>query len=118
MSRIVTNLKQSRKLVSLGLDAKTADFFYESEDCLGLSAAWFLHIATNAELDRHTPNLVLPAWSLNVLLGLISVYTMQTDTVGMVFITCEKASYITNSYNNPVDAAFEMVCWLLENKLI
>ena len=124
MSRIVTNLKQSRKLVSLGLDVKTADFFYESEDCLGLSAAWFLHIATDAELDRHTPNLVLPAWSLAALFGILPVTTTllkdgNISNIDDVKYNCEcNIVSIHKWFDNPIDACVAMIERLYELKML
>lgn len=58
----------------------------------------------------------LPAWSLAALLGLMPITCILSISNGHYRI----ASNETNTFfhNNPLDAAFEMVCWLKENKKI
>lgn len=105
MNRICTTIEQSQKLIELGIDTNTADMVYI--DCEYLA----IRDGVLEESD-------IPAWSLTALLKLIEAYTMQTDPIGKVFIVCEKTLYITDSYDEPLDAAFKMVCWLLENEKI
>ena len=55
----------------------------------------------------------LPAWSLAALLGLMPITCILSISNGHYRI----ASNETNTFfhNNPIDAAFEIVCWLKEN---
>ncbi len=106
MNKICTSLEQSQRLIELGIDVNTADMIY---NVLGES-----YVRHDTPIDKyHTP-----AWSLSALLELMynNSYILRNTSVE------------TNRYNiwtiqrkspvwckTPLDAAFEMVCWLKEN---
>lgn len=66
----------------------------------------------------------LPAWSLSALLALMPVLDIDGEPVFFWLTTGLEtwyAEYVNEAIfdaNNPIDAAFEMICWLKENKMI
>jgi hypothetical protein len=119
MNKICTSTKQSKKLIELGIDINTADLTvtnYPLQDgsrfdfiCCKLPNDTFPSI-TDGKSEK------IPAWSLSALLKLIPITCVLSINSGHYRI----ASNETNTFfhNNPLDAAFDMVCWLLENKKI
>lgn len=112
MSNIATNIEQSKHLLELGLDIKSADM------CLCKSAQdiWFLCAYTPGEYDAHT----VPAWSLSALLEVIPKGTelvkMQNDAHELYY----EIDYMYTGYEDKdaITAVYEMVCWLLEQKIL
>lgn len=133
MNKICTNIKQSKKLIELGIDADTADIIYNLFD--------ESYIRNDTPIDKyHTP-----AWSLSALLKLLPSEFEETGSFGTSKYKIDIRKYkFTDeidayqiAYGNYLidsrgwkdmintrwkedllDAAFEMVCWLLENKKI
>ena len=122
MTKICTSLDQSKKLIELGIDVSTADMYW-----------W-----NNTEEKRYEPSVIdygfsdmdISAWSLNALLELMPKNESLTIDLclggsnGMEhtfdwFCTCDENEdpydYKTFHSDNPIDAAFEMICWLKEN---
>lgn len=74
----------------------------------------------------------IPAWSLSALLGLMPKLYDEDDLNdggcqpvlckgfdnNMWHVVYRSTIYGTDWYCDPIDAAFDMVCWLLENKKI
>jgi len=116
MSKICTDLKQSRKLVELGLDPNTADMMYLYRINSKTKQEGIEDIPTvREELPIQKGD--VPAWSLPVLLELIPNYRIESNELGMHKCLC-KGHHTTNVCNNPLDAVFEMMCWILENGFI
>ena len=105
-----TSLEQSKKLAEI-LPLESADMYWDllSKDkyakvnnighCLGRTCVY--------------------AWSLAALLGVLPDYTLQTDIDGTVFVVCEsKKPIISDAYDNPVDACYEMILKLNELKML
>lgn len=115
---IATTIEQSRhllELVKLGLDSKTADMVwrYVTSGCYRL------------EVLRATNEKDIPAWSLSALLEAMpseeSKWCTLMHAQGFYWCTFEKSDgTIIKEFcsNNYTDAAYEMVCWLLEQGLI
>ena len=116
MSKICTDIKQSKKLIELGIDVNTADLTILDLPIQGGDRFKFI----SSRLPNDTfPSITdgksekVPAWSLSALLELIPNWTMnKTDKVKL---TCNPYFHRDD---NPVDAVFEMIVWLLENKKI
>lgn len=118
MSSIATTIEQSRHLLELGLDPKTADmsytYFDKGEPWLDLTPYML-----NSRISD-------PAWSLRVLLEVMPKENepdlQKSPATGQYFMygffDLEKPTYMTKDYYSPVDAAYEMVCWILEQGLI
>lgn len=131
-TKICTSIEQSRELIELGLDPKTADLYYK-------------YVMPNSDKIMHNPEIgnpinalewynkgytfsgkkaltiekfCIPAWSLTSLLKIIKDYTMQTTTTGKVFIVCSfnehPWSLVSQAYDNEVDACFNLVCSLIQ----
>ena len=107
MAKFCTTIKQSKKLTELGLSRETSDMFY-----------WCgtdLRIGGYKAQDKDTD---ISAWSLSALLELMPpIYNLKP------MIDLEGNSIYYSGHDTPctegstlMDAAFEMICWLLENK--
>ena len=114
-NKICTTIEQSKKLLELGLDRKTSDMYYWCGSDLIYSLEGLLDIriggyqAQDKELD-------VPAWSLFALLELFDDKVGLAKEYGTWFAYDNGKSHCSMHCDNPIDAAFEMVCWLLENK--
>ena len=126
-TKICTSIEQSKKLLSLGLDPITADMFYATEFGTLIAESPY-------EVKGHEPCIPFtPAWSLTALLELMPV-CIDDDNY---FLVIEKDETYLNepiwrvSYKHYIEedatverkaslinAAFEMVCWLIEQKHI
>ncbi len=135
MYKICTDVIQSKKLLELRIDVNTADMYYmyrhweidentvgsQSDASIGFSLD-FYYGADNGKTYHY-----IPAWSLSVLLGLIPT----DDKKDEYYVDTESHSdYHTVNYRNCwdgcvhseyseeslLDAVFQMICWLLENK--
>jgi hypothetical protein len=69
--------------------------------------------------DKTKSNYGSPVWSLAALLGVLPDYTLQTNSDGTVFVVCDsKKPMISDAYDNPVDACYEMILKLHELNLL
>ena len=108
-TKICTSIKQSKKLIELGIDRNTADMCWQNNE---------FPIGFNDD-DA------IPAWSLSALLKMLPLPTLEetmittTETKWKCTIYCEHyAKYWSELHNDAIDALFEMVCWLKENEKI
>ena len=112
MNNIATTIEQSKHLLELGLGINSADMCL----CKTAQDTWFLCAGTPGEYDAHT----VPAWSLTALLEVMPKGTelvkMQNDAYGLYY----EVDYMFTDYedSDPITAAYEMVCWLLEQGFI
>ena len=122
-----TDIEQSNKLVKI-LPIESADHHYVRKvtDFMGnpVDGEWshpkygnpnskYAHyIVQNFENYE-----VIPCWSLAALLGLIPKFSLEKDVSNNAGYQLYY-NYDTTYYDNPVDAAFELICWLLENEKI
>ena len=103
MSKICTSQEQSKKLVELGIDVNTADMYY---DCNSYGIQGKPEVAVGKVWSKD-----IPAWSLTALIGLIPKFSLEKDiSKNAGYELCY--NYNTTYYDEPVDAAFEMICWL------
>ena len=122
MNKICTSLEQSKKLMELGIDVNTADMCWTNHCYSAVRSSMTIAAKTFDEykslLDRFNDSasidVFIPAWSLSALLELIPsnvfLYSRLVKWDNSYYM--EKREML---YDNPVDAAFEMVCWLKEN---
>lgn len=110
MSKICTNLEQSKRLQSLGIDVNTADMYY---DCNSYGIQGKPEVAVGTVWSKD-----IPAWSLTALLGVMKEPELVRNSEGkwLIRVWYHSYPYSKGGYDNPVDAAFEMICWLKENK--
>lgn len=110
MSNIATTISQSRKLIELGLDQNTANMYYPY-----FGAGQYGDIPRVGLPIEYSGGKDIPAWSLSALLEVIprdsALYKIE-NTYSM------HHGWTTENHANPIDAAYEMVCYLLEQGLI
>ena len=116
-TKICTSIEQSERLVKLGLDKSTADMHYFS-DGYNLTRLDIGYDKDNAKFYRGTKNKYIPAWSLTALLELMpNNFIELTKDGGMYRIKAEQ-KYYSCLVENPIDAAFEMIVYLIEKGCI
>lgn len=116
MNKICTSIKQSKKLIKLGFDVNTADMHYstwvilsEGEYILSPNQG-----KTIEELQEDYGKQVIPAWSLSSLMELIPPGNiLLRDKLSGEYKCINTVD--SNFYDNPLDAAFEMIVQLKEN---
>ena len=115
-----TDIEQSRKLVEiLPLESADMKWFFWKEEIDAPKTPTFGYSKTAAESYKDTEAVYLPCWSFASLLGVLPDYTLQTNTDGKVFVICEsKRPMISDAYDNPVDACYELILDLHEQKLL
>lgn len=123
---IATTIEQSKHLLELGLDPKTADMYYLPQVMNEGETLW--PIDEGYDLDDADQ----PAWSLSALLEVMPSFidykgqklrlTIEKAGIWNVFYLGTKHRineiWFNGEYGNPVEPAYKMVCWLLENNLI
>lgn len=120
MNKISTSIEQSKRLLELGIDFDTADMMWIID---GVNNPYIAVTDINENLHD------TPAWSLYALLKLIpnkdkaDEYYVNTES----HLDCHVVSYVNcwdgyihseYSKESLLDAAFEMVVWLKQNKYI
>lgn len=118
---IATTIEQSKHLLELGLDPKTADMVW-------MCNKWLYSIKDNILNREQFSEQDTLAWSLSALLEVmpnndyweICLWQYKDQRWQCVFDDVEFSNGETKSFvaDTPIDAAYEMVCWLLENNLI
>lgn len=114
---IATTIEQSRRLIELGLDPKTADMVW-------MSNKWLYSIKDNILDKEDFREIDTLAWSLSALLDVMPKECepdIQKSPISGVYFAhwfIDMTPQITDDYIDPVTAAYKMVCWLLEQGLI
>lgn len=111
MAKICTSIEQSKKLIELVIDINTADMCW-STDIPDLPTLLAYPITDCDNWENKTP-----AWSLTALMGLIPKFSLEKDISKDAGYQLHY-NYNTIYYDDPIDAAFEMICWLKEYKKI
>ena len=134
MDTLSTTIEQSKHLLELGLNPKTADMCFEM-----YKGNWTLTVGKkSAQVNR---GLVIPAWSLSALLEVmpkVIVHDMNKHVLCLKYaegvapfmyyvvesgrnkgklIRFDNGRCVPDAYD-ALDAAYQMVCWLLEQGLI
>lgn len=128
MNNICTTIEQSKKLIELGINVNTADMWWQTSNEEGVYEQENPRLLVGSVPKYMMEYLIpIPAWSLSALLELMPT----DDKKDEYYVDTESHSdYHTVSYRNCwdgcihseyseeslLDAAFEMICWLLENK--
>lgn len=112
-NKICTSLEQSQKLIELGINVNTADMFWDTLFAKKPEAQVNNHHLIDEYDDEHR----VPAWSLTALLKLIPKFSLEKDISNNAGYQLHY-NYNTTYYDEPIDAAVEMICWLKKyNKL-
>lgn len=110
MTKICTSIEQSEKLIELGIDINTADMYWWST-----SKRSYIEAMDDGDFNEAEGHIC--AWSLSALLNFLPHGTrlLKSATDEMYHCDCPKGN-INKWFDNPLDAAFEIIIWLLENK--
>jgi hypothetical protein len=123
MNKICTSIEQSKKLIELRIDVNTADmvylrsYFEETGEYNLLVGSYHESYAEKEDgtlipvFDEH-----IPAWSLSALMNLLDDKAGLAKEYGLWFCYDNGKSHCTKHYQETIDAAFEMIIWLKENK--
>ena len=127
LTRFFTDIEQSRKLLSLGLRPETADMYFMETAPNNFVPG----ICGRLEMDMLLKNpeyyKMTPAWTFTALMRLMPMYCASEPRLFKSFFASEPKQryhleyfpeHNTGDYELPVDAAFEMICYLIENKII
>ena len=119
-----TDLEQSKKLIELGIDVNTADMFWDTAEPNERRKPLVGPISDYCDMD----DWAVPCWSLSALLDLmpkihgerprLDTGRIQTEKYYVEYPYHESTKndwYSTKLCDSAVDAAFEMVCWVINN---
>ena len=140
-TKICTSIKQSKKLIELGISTDTADMYWWT-----YGKRYYREAMDDGDFNKESD---IPAWSLTALSKLIKseiygetiygdtiTYKVDfrkyklTDDVDLYQIAYGNIKFDEDGHDSfkdmintgqkedPVDAAFQMVCWLKENNKI
>ena len=107
MNNNCTSLEQSQKHIELGINVNTSDMFWDTLFAKKPEAQVDNHHLIDEIDDEHR----VPAWSLTALMGLIPKFSLEKDISNNAGYQLHH-NYNTVYYDEPVDVAFEMICWL------
>ena len=122
MNKLCTSIEQSQKLIELGIDVNTADMLWTYDftvnDINGLNV-----ISNHLKPEEND----VPAWTLTALLRLMPTddkkdeYYVDTESHSDYHIVSYKncwdgCIHSEDSEESLLDAAYEMIVWLKENK--
>ena len=110
-----TDIEQSKKLAEF-LPLESADCFWDYDEMQKFHRISWFEDGYNKESQLIFNENNVCAWSLSALLELIPNWTM--DKTDKVNLTCNPYYHCESCYEDPIDAVFEMVCWLKENNKI
>lgn len=116
-----TDINQSKKLAEfLSIESADMRYGYTAYDGGYDEIPYpkdFLIKNPNYSADEYDAE--LPCWSLSALLSILHDYTLQTNMDRTVFVVCEsREPIISDAYDNPIDACYEMIIKLKENGLL
>lgn len=134
MNKICTTIEQSQKLIELGIDVNTADMMWD--DWSLIDEGWKLSIGYHPEIEKDYGRKCYPAWSLSALidalpLGVdihnisdghkiyyyVEIYTKEIY-MKLKHTGKEEICLSTERYENLVDACYETILKLHEQKLL
>ena len=105
-----TDLEQSKKLAEI-LPTESADM------CWCLAVKGEPEVVLNNGYNEYG-DFELPCWSLTALMNLLDDKAGLAKDYGLWFCYDNGKSHCTKHYQETIDAAFEMICWLKENEKI
>lgn len=115
MNKICTSIEQSKKLIELGVDVNTADMYWWFS-----GKRYYIKAIDDGDFNEKGD---IRAWSLAALLNVIREtvgYELLCDNTSII-IKCELGDNpwsIEINENNEVDACYEMIIKLHEQKIL
>ena len=127
---VSTTIEQSRNLSKLGLSAETADMHYKETKLFG--GNWILcpyGISYYYEHELPTPAMYVPSWSLSALIDLLpNEIKVGVDKLCLMIDKYESDWYVRYLDKNGngigyrkqklIDSVYNVICYLIEEKLI
>ena len=113
MNNICTSIEQSNKLIELGIDVNTADMYHAPDANVIVAEPYIMKTEDETIIPAYKG--AIPAWSLTALLELMPTFTLNGFGNGQFNCRDERANSYALVDTCPLDAAFEMICWLKEN---
>ena len=125
MSKICTTIEQSQKLIEFGINANTADMWYDKGLGVHPNNIPQVRIFNDDVIDCYY---IYPAWSLTALLDVLNKEAYFIDEDASVNLSSYKTiewtlgidnsdlEFITNT--DPIDACYEMILKLHEHNLL
>ena len=117
MNKICTDTKQSQKLIELGIDVSTADMYHAPDANIIVAEPYITKVGDKTFIPSYKG--AIPAYSLTALLCVLPKGTrlLKSETDDTYHCDYPKGN-IDKWFDNPINAAFEMICWLKENRKI
>ena len=124
MNKICTSIEQSKKLMELGIDVKTADMWWNfysvttddtTPQIIHLDTPWVGSFNWANKPDN------IPAWSLAALLEVLnfpSLIQEKENQWEVCVFDHDNDGYIEKTASNSVDACYEMIIKLHELKML
>ena len=123
-----TDLLQSKKLAEF-LPIESADMHYSPWTIFDYEffIASLNYGNTIEDLQEDYGNQIIPCWSLSALLDILPMLNDRTPIISITFdkkyrvvyhSTAYEREIITSDYDNPIDACYEMIFKLKEQKLL
>lgn len=109
-----TDIEQSRKLAEI-LPLESAYMYHFIDNIDKVNKVGFVYRKITADYYSKTKLEYIPCWSLVALLKLIPNFNMFKRTIEC---RIETTNHLVDKACEPIDAAFEMVCWLKEHNKI
>lgn len=129
MNKICTSIEQSQKLIELGIDINTADMYLDYDYNIQGEYKYYSKV-----MDEQFDDVCIPAWSISALLEFIPPYLGEfKDGIDFGFSKSMNGKWYSAHYiqfndnglitfnktvtgDTAIDAIFEMIVWLKENK--
>lgn len=117
-----TTIEQGEKLLELGLNPDTADMYYFCDPTLAGNIMYPTLIVVEKHLHSRLPEYNkgdIPCWSLGALLEVMPIIDDHTyhlsGTLNKGAICEHPCTCVMFQEESPIEAAYNMVCWLLES---
>ena len=116
--KTATSVEQSKKLLKLGLSPETADLCWKRVAQYDENWNPVMVLYSKKRVEECMLLYEFPAWSLSALMNLMP--SVQLDKFSPVYSLEYNYihSHYTDDYTDPVDAAVEMVEWMLKKEVI
>ena len=114
-----TTIEQSEHLIKLGIDPRSADLVYMPFETnvrpKALNIDCYLTVIDGTLEDND-----IPAWSLSALFSFLPIEcklekTLLDQSDYFTYSCVWTDEYRTTEYENPIDAVYEMLCYVKEN---
>ena len=115
-----TDIEQSKVLAKI-LPLESADYFWAVDVNIVITAPYITNV--NGEKCVPAVDNAIPCWSLAALLDILSHPTLVERSEGWRCVSCgtnkEGKAYLEGkTYNNPIDACYEMILRLHELEML